>query len=115
MKVIELNNKEYEVKFTINTLVRMESDGIDVMHFEKLMDDMSFTLVRKLFYYGLMNSAGKSLTENKAGDMIDEYLINNDYKELMTMLLGELARSLGYDVDAKNKVEAEESNDEAGK
>jgi hypothetical protein len=113
MKVIKLNDKEYEVKFTINTLVRMESDGIDVMHIENLIDNMSFSLVRKLFYYGLMNSAGKSLTENKAGDMIDEYLIDNNYRDLMTMLLGELARALGHDVDAKG--EAEESDDEAGK
>ena len=113
MKIITLNDKEYEVKFTINTLVMMESDGIDVMHIENLVENMSFALIRKLFYYGLKNSVGKSLTENKAGDMIDEYLVDNDYKELMTMLLGELARALGYDVDAKG--EAEESNDEAGK
>jgi hypothetical protein len=115
MKVVEVGNKEYEVKYTINTLVRMESDGIDVMHIENLINNMNFTLVRKLFYYGLMNSVGKTLTENKAGDMIDEYLVDNDYRELMTMLLGELARALGYDVDAKDQEEAEESNDEAGK
>ena len=114
MKVIEVGNKEYEVKYTINTLVRMESDGIDVMHIENLINNMNFTLVRKLFYYGLMNSVGKSMTENKAGDMMDEYLEKHDYKELMTMLLSELAKALGYDVDAKNK-EAEESDEEAGK
>jgi hypothetical protein len=113
MKVIEVGNKEYEVKYTINTLVRMESDGIDVMHIENLINNINFTLVRKLFYYGLMNSVGKSMTENKAGDMMDEYLEKHDYKELMTMLLSELAKALGYDVDAKNK--AEESDEEAGK
>ena len=112
MKVIELGNKEYEIKYTINTLVRMESDGLDVMRMEQLINNISFTLVRKLFYYGLMNSVGKSLTENKAGDMMDEYLEKHDYRELMTVLLSELARALGHDVDAK---EAEESNDEAGK
>ena len=112
MKVIEFNGKEYEIKYTINTLVRMESDGVNVMHMEELINNISFTLVRKLFYYGLMNSVGKSLTENKAGDMMDEYLEKHDYRELMTVLLGELARALGHDVDAK---EAEESDDEAGK
>ncbi len=115
MKIIELNGKEYEVKFTINTLVRMESDGIDVMHIENLINNINFSLIRKLFYYGLMNSVGKSMTENKAGDMMDEYLINNDYRELMTVLFSELARALGHDVDAKEQGEAEESNDEAGK
>jgi hypothetical protein len=113
MKIIALSDKEYEVKFTINTLVQMESDGIDVMHIDSLINNINFSLIRKLFYYGLKNSVGKSLTENKAGDMMDEYLADNDYKELMTMLLGELARALGYDVDAKG--EAEESEDEAGK
>ena len=112
MKVIEFNGKEYEIKYTINTLVRMESDGVNVMHMEELINNISFTLVRKLFYYGLMNSVGKSLTENKAGDMMDEYLEKHDYRELMTVLLGELARALGHDVDVK---EAEESDDEAGK
>ena len=113
MKVIEVNGKEYEIKFTINTLVRMEEDGIDVMHMENLMNNMNFALIRKLFYYGLINSAGKSLTVNKAGDMMDEYLENHNYRDLMTALLSELARALGYDVDAKNK--AEESDEEAGK
>lgn len=112
MKVIEVNGKEYEIKFTINTLVRMEEDGIDIMHMENLMNNMNFALIRKLFYYGLINSAGKSLTMNKAGDMMDEYLENHNYRDLMTALLSELARSLGYDVDAK---EQGESDEEAGK
>ena len=115
MKIIEINNKEYEIKYTINTLIRMEEDGLDVMHLENLINNINFSLIRKLFYYGLMNSVGKSITLNKAGDMMDEYLEEHDYKELMTMLLNELAKALGYDVDAKEQGEAEESNDEAGK
>ena len=97
MKFIEINNKNYEIKFTINVLIRMEEDGIDVMHMENLMNNMNFALIRKLFYYGLINSAGKSLTLNKAGDMMDEYLQENSYRDLMTVLLSELAKSLGYD------------------
>ena len=115
MKFIEINNKNYEIKFTINVLIRMEEDGIDVMHMENLMNNMNFALIRKLFYYGLINSAGKSLTLNKAGDMMDEYLQENSYRDLMTVLLSELAKSLGYDVDAKEREEAGESDDEAGK
>ena len=112
MKIIEIGNKAYEIKFTINTLVRMEEDGIDVMHMENLMNNMNFALIRKLFYYGLINSAGKSLTVNKAGDMMDEYLENHNYRDLMTALLTELAKALGYDVDAKEQGELDE---EAGK
>ena len=115
MKIIEIGNKEYEVKFTINTLVRMESDGIDVMHMEKLMDNISFTLIRKLFFYGLKDSVGKSLTENKAGNMMDEYLEENDYNELMTVLLTELAKSLGYDIDEAQAEDEEKDEEEAGK
>lgn len=113
MKVIEIANKEYEIKFSINTLCRMESDGLDVMHINTIIENINFTLIRKLFFYGIMASAGKGFTEAKAGDMMDEYLADNDYNELMTVLVSELARALGYDIDAKE--EAEESDTEAGK
>lgn len=115
MKTIEINNKEYEIKYTINVLVRMEEDGLDVMHLEDLMNNISFALIRKLFYYGLKDSVGKAFNEQKAGDMMDEYLEKHDYKELMTTLLNELVKSLGYDVDAKEQQGAEESDTEAGK
>lgn len=113
MKIIEIGNKEYEIKYTINTLCRMESDGLDVMHINKMVDNVSFNLIRKLFFYGLIASAGKSLTENKAGDIMDEYLENNDYNELMMVLLQELAKALGYDIDAKEAQEVE--SEDAGK
>lgn len=115
MKVIEIGNKEYEIKFTINTLVRMEADGLNVMNITSIIENINFTLIRKLFFYGMMASAGKGFNEAKAGDLMDEYLADNNYNELMTALVSELARSLGYDVDAKNRQEAEESDTEAGK
>lgn len=113
MKVIEIANKEYEVKFSINTLVRMEADGLDVMNINNIIENINFTLIRKLFFYGIMASAGKGFTEAKAGELMDEYLEHNNYRDLMETLVNELARALGYDVDAKE--EAEESDTEAGK
>ena len=115
MRVLEISNKEYEVKFSINTLCRMEADGLDVMHINTIIENINFTLIRKLFFYGIMASAGKGFTEAKAGDMMDEYLADNDYNELMTVLVAELAKALGYDIDAKDREEAEESDTEAGK
>ena len=112
MRAININDKEYEIKYTINTLVKMESDGLDVMHINTIIENINFTLIRKLFFYGIMASAGKGFTEAKAGDMMDEYLEHNDYNELMTVLVAELAKALGYDIDKK---EAEESDTEAGK
>ena len=112
MKIIEIGNKEYEIKYTINTLCRMESDGLDVMHINKIVENVSFSLIRKLFFYGISASAGK-ITENKAGDIMDEYLENNDYNELMTVLIQELAKALGYDIDAKEAQEVE--SEDAGK
>lgn len=114
MRVIEINNKEYEIKYSINVLVRMEADGLDVMHINKIIENINFTLIRKLFFYGIMASAGKGFNEAKAGDMMDEYLEHNDYNELMTVLIAELAKALGYDIDKKEE-EAEESDTEAGK
>ena len=113
MKVIEIANKEYEVKFSINTLVRMEADGLDVMNINNIIENINFTLIRKLFFYGIMASAGKGFTEAKAGELMDEYLEYNNYRDLMEALVNELARALGYDIDAKE--EAEESDAEAGK
>ena len=115
MRVLEIANKEYEIKYSINVLVRMDADGLDVMHIYTIAENINFTILRKLFFYGIMASAGKGFTEAKAGDMMDEYLEHNDYNELMTVLVAELAKALGYDVDAKNKEEAEESDTEAGK
>lgn len=112
MRVIEINDKEYEVKYTINTLVRMEQDGIEVMKLESIFNNISFGFIRKLFFYGLKESIGKSLTENKAGEMMDEYLEHNNYHDLMAMLVQELAKSLGYDLDEK---EDKESGEDAGK
>ena len=113
MKVIEIANKEYEIKYTINTLCRMESDGLDVMHINTIIENVNFTLIRKLFFYGIMASAGKGFNEAKAGDMMEEYLEHNNYNELMTVLIAELAKALGYDIDKKE--EAEGSDTEAGK
>ena len=113
MKVIQIADKEYEIKYSINTLVRMESDGLDVMHIDKIIDNVNFTLIRKLFFYGIMASAGKNFNEATAGDMMDEYLEHGNYNELMGVLVNELAKALGYDVD--DKEEAEESDTEAGK
>ena len=115
MKVIEIANKEYEIKFSINTLCRMEADGLDVMNINNIIESINFTLIRKLFFYGIMASAGKGFTEAKAGDMMDEYLEHNNYNELMTALVTELGRALGYDIDAKEKEEADGSEAEAGK
>ena len=91
----------------------MEADGLDVMHINTIIENINFTLIRKLFFYGIMASAGKGFTEAKAGELLDEYLADNDYNELMTVLIAELMRALGIDIDAKE--EAEESDTEAGK
>ena len=113
MRVLEIANKEYEIKYSINVLVRMEADGLDVMHINTIIENINFTLIRKLFFYGIMASAGKGFTEAKAGDLMDEYLEHNNYHDLMTALVNELMRALGIDIDAKE--EAEESDTEAGK
>ena len=113
MRVLEIANKEYEIKYSINVLVRMEADGLDVMHINTIAENINFTIIRKLFFYGIMASAGKGFTEAKAGDLMDEYLEHNNYHDLMTALVAELMRALGIDIDAKE--EAEESDTEAGK
>ena len=49
-----VNDKEYEIKYTINTLCAMANNGIDVMNLDKIT--MNIVTVRELLMYGLKAS-----------------------------------------------------------
>ena len=60
--LIKINNKEYFLKFTINSLCEMKECGLDVM---KLDETMDFAQIRSLFYFGLKKSLGMKQNEGK--------------------------------------------------
>jgi hypothetical protein len=104
--IIEINNKEYELKYPVNTLCMMAEDGIDVMNMANFV--VNIMTIRDLFYYGLKHE-NKKITKNQAGDLMDDYLAE-DHKmaELIEVVMNALAKSLGGDKKAEDKAEDDE-------
>ena len=46
--MLEINNKEYELKYPVNTLCMMAEDGIDVLNMETIV--INVATLRDLFY-----------------------------------------------------------------
>ena len=107
-----IRDKEYEIKFTMNTLCVMTEQGVDLEKIgENPMANLTFT--RDLFYYGLKH-ADKKLTKNQAGDLMDAAIedgssLNEIYLEIM-MALG---KSLGFAEELEKAAREQEEEEEA--
>ncbi len=106
--MLEINNKEYELKYPVNTLCMMAEDGIDVLNMENMT--INVATLRDLFYYGLKHE-NKKITKNQAGELMDAYLDDGHLMgDLIRVVIESLAKSLGR----KKEDEAEgEDNNEA--
>lgn len=105
--MLEIKDKEYEIRYPINTLCMMADDGIDVMNISDMK--INIATIRDLFYYGLKHE-NKRITKNQAGDLIDDYLAEGHvFGELMDIIMEALGKSLGSkDNDGdENKAEDE--------
>ena len=103
--MIEIKDKEYELKYTVNTLCLMTEDGIDVMNIQDLT--INVITIRDLFYYGLKHE-NKRITKNQAGELMDELLeYGYSFKELVELVMEALTKSLG-----KKKEDTEEQEEE---
>ena len=70
--LIKINNKEYFLKFTINSLCEMKECGLDVM---KLDETIDFAQLRSIFYFGLKKIHGQEIKSvEQAGDLMSDYL-----------------------------------------
>ena len=79
--MLEIKDKEYEIRYPINTLCMMADDGIDVMNISDMK--INIATIRDLFYYGLKHE-NKRITKNQAGDLIDDYIAEGHvFGELM--------------------------------
>ncbi len=102
-----IKDREYEIKFTMNTLCAMTEQGIDLSRIgENPMANL--TMARDLFYFGLKH-ADKKLTKNQAGDLMDTAIeegssLNEIYLEVV-MALG---KSLGFAEELEKATEEEE-------
>ena len=100
-----LKDQNLEFKFTINTLCTMAEQGIDVMNLSNIKINMP--VVRELVMYGLKHQ-DKKITQNKAGNLMDEYLEEGGtFDNLVTEIMAALEKSLGG-----GKTESEEQEEE---
>ena len=104
--MLEIKDKEYEIRYPINTLCMMADDGIDVMNISDMK--INIATIRDLFYYGLKHE-NKRITKNQAGDLIDDYLAEGHvFGELMDIIIEALGKSLGRKDDDGDENEAED-------
>ena len=100
-----LKDQNLEFKFTINTLCTMAEQGIDVMNMSNVK--ITMPVVRELVMYGLKHQ-DKKITQNKAGNLMDEYLEEGGtFDNLVTEIMAALEKSLGG-----GKSESEEQGEE---
>lgn len=104
--MLEIKDKEYEIRYPINTLCMMADDGIDVMNISDMK--VNIATIRDLFYYGLKHE-NKRITKNQAGDLIDDYIAEGHvFGELMDIIMEALGKSLGRKDDDGDENEAED-------
>lgn len=94
-ELIEINNKRYTLKFSMNTFCKMDADGIDVMRLND--EEMSFSTLRALFYYGLQKYHSDTVkSHDDAGEIIEDYIDNGgDFEELTQTLMKSLVKAIG--------------------
>ena len=104
--MLEIRDKEYELKYPVNTLCIMAEDGIDVMNINDLQ--INIATVRDLFYYGLKHE-NKKITKNQAGDLMDELLADGyTFRELLEEVMSARGKSLGGKKDNEEPNESDE-------
>ena len=108
--MIQIRDKEYELKFTINMLCEMSEQGFDVMNIGAM--NINIRTIRDLFYYAL-KGADKKITKAKAGDLMDAFIEEGgSFDELIDLVMEALGKSLGNkpveDEEDNNKEDGEE-------
>ena len=104
--MLEIKDKEYEIRYPINTLCMMADNSIDVMNISDMK--INIATIRDLFYYGLKHE-NKRITKNQAGDLIDDYIAEGHvFGELMDIIMEALGKSLGRKDDDGDENEAED-------
>lgn len=115
--ILRIGEQDFTIKFDINTLCMMTQAGIDILNMQETKIDLVF--LRSLFYFGIKNNDNlgyKSITENKAGTLMGEYLQEgNNFGDLMQIIMSAIAKSLGNNIDEEKVVEVLEEEDEEGK
>ena len=110
--MIQIRDKEYELKFTINMLCEMSEQGFDVMNIGAM--NINIRTIRDLFYYAL-KGADKKITKAKAGDLMDAFIEEGgSFDELIDVVMEALGKSLGNKPveDEEDKEDGEREEEE---
>jgi len=103
MKIIKIADKEYAVKYSINSLIEMEQ--YLGQPFTKIFSEggVSLLTLRTLVYFG-MKQMNKDLTHEKAGEIISDALESGKtFDELILLFAEELNKSLGVKDNPETK------------
>ena len=96
--MLTINGRDYELRYTINTLCQMCDSGIDVMDLANLK--INIKTVRELFMFGLKDE-NKKITQAQAGELMDAFFEDGgDYNEIVTEIMTKLNKSLGGSEDS---------------
>ena len=106
---ILINDKLYYIKFNINIFCEMKAAGYDIQ--KDFNDELDFTGIRALFYFGLKKIHGDQIKSYEdGGDLLSDYIENGgDLGKLSEVIANAFAKSMGIKAvaEGKQKVMAE--------
>jgi hypothetical protein len=104
---IEINNKEYELRFNINSLIDLADEGINVLNFDSV--DMSLKTIRTMFKHSIRHGENKKITDNRAGELMSEYMEEgHSFNELSEKIIEALALAMGSNKEEKQETDVKE-------
>lgn len=104
---IEIGNKEYELRFNINSLIDLADEGINVLNFDSV--DMSLKTIRTMFKHAIKHGENKKITDNRAGELMSEYMEEgHSFSELSEKIIEALAIAMGGKEEEKQEVDTED-------
>lgn len=113
MKVLKINNKDYVLKFTSQTISELNSKGITLVSLSSDMETMKINNLYETFAYGL-KTMQHDMTLEKAYTIIDEYFESeeNDIENFFKLVLEEYSNAMGLGKKFKEIMENQQTKTE---
>lgn len=94
--VLKINGKDYVIKFTIGSHIKMNKEGLNFESLQRLDIEMT----RDLLYYGLEKF--HKLNREQVTDLMDDFMDNGGtFEELFTVIVDAYSKSLGMKMGNK--------------
>lgn len=103
MRVLKIEDREYVIKYSINSLIEMESYLGKPFTSVFSEDGISLLALRTLAYFG-MKQMDHDLTHEKAGIIISQALESGmTFSEVVEAFVNEMNRALGFKKEISEK------------